>query len=292
MRSAHLRFLRVAWLITLVVAMTQSAAADAPPAPAIKLVTPGKGERRALRFTPTKGDKQTLVVTSQETKTRGGRGKKLPTERGATTRMTITHEVVDVSTAGDTRYEYVYRNAEVVEDGTTTADVVRQTKAVIQALVGTKGHSVVTNRGIVKEFAVAPPQGATPEARQDVEQTASIMQQMTDALPDEPIGVGAKWTTTMTVVSGELTVQTTTTHELVELSGTRGKIKLSIKMQGKGSGPGTLTTATTGTGERSFDLKRVVPMQVRLDAQTETKLDVDGEQLFLLSTSKMTATSR
>jgi hypothetical protein len=57
--------------------------------------------------------------------------------------------------------------------------------------------------------------------------------------------------------------------------------------RGSGSRAPDLRTTATGTGEISFDLTRVLPMQARLELRTEIEL----EQLALQKTSVMTLTS-
>jgi hypothetical protein len=118
------------------------------------------------------------------------------------------------------------------------------------------------------------------------------MGQIAQPLPEEPVGVGAKWDTTLTVTIGELTVQQHATQELVELDGTRGKIKLVLRQQGKGSGAGNLTLKATGQGEMAFDLARPVPVRAQLDMRIEVELDADGKRLAMLKTSTMTLESR
>ncbi|HSJ63449.1 MAG TPA: hypothetical protein VK922_06015, partial [Gemmatimonadaceae bacterium] len=274
--------------LVLVLAAARPAAADAPPAPTVKLVTAGKGTLRPLRFTPAKGAKHTLVMTSQEASARGARGKLPPLEQGPAVRMTIELVVTGVAPGGDIRYEYVYRKVEVVEDRTTKPDVVAQMNSMLGALVGTKGHVVHTSRGIVKESDITVAPGAGPVLRESMEGLRSALNQAMQPLPEEPLGVGARWNTTLTAQVGQVTIQQQASHELVELDGTRGKIKVTLKQQGKDNLPGDLRLAATGTGEISFDLTRVPPTQARLELRTEIEL----EQLALRKSSVMTLTSR
>lgn len=91
---------------------------------------------------------------------------------------------------------------------------------------------------------------------------------------------------------GELTGQQTTSHEFVELDGTRGKLKLVLKQQGKGSGSGNLTTAATGKGEILFDLTGLAPSHAKLELRTDVELDFDGKRLALRKTSVMSLAVR
>ncbi len=278
--------------LILAAAEARPAAAEAPPAPAIKLVAAGKGALRPLRFTPKKGARQTLVTTSQDSSAKGLRGKLPPVEPEPAIRLTSDVEVTDVTAAGDVRSTFVYRKLEAVEDRTTPPEVARRLTGMLGALDGTRGHAVVTSRGVVKSSDLEIPKAATPELRQNLESLRSMASQIAAPMPEEPIGVGAKWDMRLTVTVGELTVQQQSSHELVELDGTRGKIKIALKQQGKGSGSGNLTMTSTGHGEISFDLTRAVPVQARLEMRTEVELDFDGKRLAMLKTSVTTMMAR
>ncbi len=286
MQNSGMQHLLVA--LVLVLAAARPAAADAPPAPVLKLVTAGKGALRPLRFKPTKGAKHTIVMTTQEASVRGERGKLPPLEQAPAVRMTIELLVTDVAAGGDIRYEYVYRKVEVVEDKATNPDVVGQMNFMLGGLVGTTARIVQTSRGVVKEsdITVAPTAGSA--LRENLEGVHSTLNQVMQPLPEERLGVGARWNTTLTAKVGQVTLQQHASHELVEFDGTRGKIKVVLKQQGKDNLPGDLRTAATGTSEISFDLTRVLPTQARLELRTEIEL----EKLALHKTSVTTLTSR
>lgn len=275
----------------LVAVAARPVVADPRPAPTVKLVTAGKGALRPLRLAPVNGTKQKIVITSQDTTAKGLRGKLPPAELEPEIRMKSYVVVTEVAPSGDVHYVLAYGKFEAIEDKAAQPEVARQMNGVLGTLAGTKGRFVVTSRGIVKEVDVEVATAAAPETRAAIEGFGAAMGQIAQPLPEEPVGVGAKWDTTLTVTIGEMTVQQHTAQELVELDGTRGKIKLTLRQQGKGRGTGNLTLKATGQGEISFDLARPVPVRARLDTRIEVELDADGKRLAMLKTSAMTLES-
>src|SRR5450432_1709501 len=121
-----MKFLLVALLLVVAPA---SVFADALPTPEVKLVTAGKSSRKQLRFAPTKGTKRTIVMTSQEAKARGVKGKLPRLAALPAIRTTIDVEVTDVTGDGDVRYQVVYSKAEVVAAKNENPELVRELEA-------------------------------------------------------------------------------------------------------------------------------------------------------------------
>jgi hypothetical protein len=227
-------------------------------------------------------------MTSQESKARGLHGKLPPLEALPAIRTTVDVVITDVTADGDVRYELAYKQAEIVEGKPVKAGATRQATAAVGAFVGLKGHAIITSRGITKEIEIEPPPNATPETLQALEAARAVVSQIVEPLPDEAVGIGAKWQTSSTVTAGEITAQSTATYELVELADMRAKVKITLTVHGKGSGSGNLTVDTTGRGEKSLDLTSVIPSQARLDLRTEVGLDADRQRLAQVGMTKVT----
>ncbi len=278
-------------VIALLVVAPDVVVADAVPAPTLKLVAAGKGTKKPLRFAPVKGTKRTIVMTSQQAMARGLKGKlPAPTPTPAV-RSTIEIEVLDV-TGDDIRLAFIYKNAEVVPDKSAKPDQVKLLETALASFVGLKGTCVVTTRGVTKEVAFETPANAKPEVRTAIETAKSVATQIAQPLPEEAVGVGAKWQTTATQTAGEVTANTTAAYELLASTESSVKLKVTMSLDGKGSGAGNLTTVTTGRGETTVDLVGVVPSASKLDMRTEVGLDADGKRLAQLVTTKTTLTSK
>lgn len=277
---------RLVLLLALVFA--PAVAADAQPAATLKLVSDGKGAKQRLRFAPTKGAKYTIVSTSQESKTRGLKGKLGPAETTPLIRSTIEVEVTDVTKDGDLHYAFAYKKIEVVPDTRTKPEVVKAYETALAVAVAIKGTAVVTNRGLTKQVNFETPADASQELRNAVEMARSTMTQIALPLPEEEIGVGAQWQTTFGTTVGEITANTKVTYQLVLLANSKAKLKITTIVKGKGSGAGNLTTDTTGDGETEINLSSMIPTSSSAALRTEVGLDMDGKRLVQVGTTKVT----
>ena len=104
------------------------------------------------------------------------------------------------------------------------------------------------------------------------------MTQLATAVPDEAVGVGAKWQTTYSVTSGTADTHMETTYELVEFSGTKGKVVATIKGAGKDSSGGSSVTMT-GTSTVRFDLMRPVPIDFVYSIRSHFEATSGGDRL-------------
>lgn len=262
------------------------AVAETVPTPTLRLVSAGKGAKKQLRFTPAKGTKKTIVMTSQQAMARGLEGKLPAPEAQPAVRTTIDVEILDVTADGDIKFSFQYRAAQVVEDKRNKPDVAKQLAAALEIFGGVKGTAVVTNRGVTKDVAFDMPNAASREMRTAVDTAKSVATQLAQPFPEEAVGVGAKWQSTATQTAGEMTANTAATYELLEAKGSTVKLKITVVVKGTGSGAGNLTTETTGSGVTSLDLASLVPTQSKLDLRTEVGLDMDGKRLAQLVTTK------
>jgi hypothetical protein len=146
-----------------------------------------------------------------------------------------------------------------------------------------KGSVVVDARGMTQGIDLGADAAAAAGRLNDIR---VALEQTTNPLPEEAIGVGAKWEVA-TVVDTGLVLRGKTTFELVELKKNKGKVRFTIEQKSDPKpGPAmcpqpnvvvqpTLWTAS-GTGERSFDLSEL------LSGSYQTKLKVHNESRTFL----------
>jgi hypothetical protein len=268
------------------------ARADAVPAPTVKLVSPGKGKAQQLRVTPAKGAKQTLVITTQQSKARGLKGKLGPAEWTPALRMTGEVEVKDVTADGDIHYAFSYTKIEALPDKRVKAELAKAYEAALAPLVGIKGSGITSNRGITKDVKFDVPADASDALKAALAMARGAATQLAQPLPDEAVGIGAKWQTTSTAVIGEITAVTNATYKLVALEGTQAKLEVTVSVKGTGSGAGNLTTEAKGGGATTIDLTSFIPTASAVDLRTETGLDMDGHRLLQIDTNKVTMVAK
>jgi hypothetical protein len=177
-------------------------------------------------------------------------------------RITMDFNVTNVSVDGDIRYECKVNKAEVLEDAQVDKKDALVPKAALAEMLaeirGMKGHAIVSSRGFMKEADfVIPPKMMDPETKQFMEEIKQSPYQMSRPLPEEAVGVGAKWLTTTTVKQDGMVLKQSITSELRSLNGDAAKVSFTIKLTGSAVGLKSFTSS--GNGEMSLDLGRLFP---------------------------------
>ena len=230
-------------------------------APVVKLLSPGKDPKKPMRLTAKVGLRRTVVMRMKmgiemamgENKVRGI----LPEIR-----ITMDVNVTNVSADGDIRSEFKVNKAEVLEDAQVDKKDAQVPKAalaeVLAEMRGMKGHAIMSSRGFTKEADfVIPPKTMDPETKQFMEEIKQSPYQMSRPLPEEAVGVGAKWLTTATVKQDGTVLKQSITSELRSLSGDAAKVSFSIKLTGSAVDLKSFTSS--GNGEMNLDLGRLIP---------------------------------
>lgn len=241
----------------------------------VKLLEPGAEPRKALRFHPKPGDKQSMVMTMKI-----GMGVKvgeMPEQsiKLPTLKLVMDMTVKDVASSGDITYEIVTSDASVVDEPDVVAQVAEVMKNAMGGMKGVGGTGTISSRGISKGTDIKAPQGADPQVNQFVEQLKEMMSRVVPPLPEEPVGAGAKWEIKMSIKSQGMTVNQTAMFQLVSIEGDRGAAKTSAtqtaptqKIQNPMM-PGTKVDLTkmTGnaTGEVTFDLGKTLPPEASVE---------------------------
>jgi hypothetical protein len=274
--------------------LAPSTARAEAPAPTITVLSTGKSPTKPLRFEAKQGAKLTLEIVERSAMSRLANGKPPAPEPTLAFRTTLDADISEVRANGDFRTDVVYRKIEA--DATRmNPELARGINASLGGVVGMTGHTIVTSRGITKETDLRVPASVTPELRQKIEAFRGLQGQIISPFPDEPVGVGARWDSSLTAEvpddNGGLIVHQTTSYELVELAGTRGKLAITVKSTAS-SVDDKLTTSTTGKGEVAFDLAQVGVCSTRSEITTEVKLDDNAVHLRRVSTSTTTLTGR
>jgi hypothetical protein len=197
----------------------------------VKLVSPGKGKRTALRYAAKAGDKQQLEVALDFTEKHvapeelgGSDENKLPT-------IVLVAET-ETTTADKDGAEFALSVSGADVKETAGAKVpIDKLKTALQGLIGlTIGGKVAANgtAGEIK-LHLDKPDEAGPQLLDMVRYTLPPF----PALPAEPVGVGAKWqATTTTKVMDQVAVTQVTDYELVGHKGTTWTIKGTTKVSG------------------------------------------------------------
>jgi hypothetical protein len=144
----------------------------------------------------------------------------------------------------------------------------------------------MSDRGVNKSTDVKATADLNPQARQAMDQMKDTFSNTGIALPEEPIGVGAKWEVKQKIKSQGMTIDQTTQYELLSIDGDTLKAKATITQS---AGNQTIQNpampqmkmdlvklSSTGSGEMTTDLRQLVPVQATIDMHSDTTMAMDA----------------
>ena len=281
-------------LATLVAFSLCRIAAAAPPAdvpadaPVVKLIDAGKDPKKPLRLTAKVGLKRSMVMTMKMAMAMTLGANSMPKQDLPETRMTMDMKVTNVAPNGDIRYEFKIKKPEVIAGPNANQMVVDAMKNALKGMEGMSGYAVVTSRGFTKEADISMPANMDPQMKNFMESTKQSLHQIASPLPEEPVGVGAKWETIMKLKQNGMVLDQTATNDLVELKGDTGKINLKIKQNAErqkitqgGVTVDLISLKSTGDGIMNFDLTRLVPSLATVNLHSNSEMEAMGNKMSM-----------
>ncbi len=263
-----------------------------PPKPAgnvikasIRLLDAGRPPRRVLRYSwkPGRAERLTLDLrTMASTESEGDHPTDVPLP---SVRVGVAIEPRAVTPAGELTYAWHVTSTKVTPapgSNPQIAEGMDHEVAVIAHLVGTAD---VAPSGLAEEVAIDPTSvgdardaGATGEMVDQVRQTLTDLE---TPLPDEAIGVGARWEKVARLAARNAVVTQSETFTLASLSGDHGAVDDVLAQTAPPQDfptPGAGDSGTrgarlesmlaAGTAKARFDLTRIVPSQTTYSGTT------------------------
>lgn len=247
----------------------------------VKLLNAGAEPRRTLRIHTQPGDIQTLDITTRVATDAGlGQSVKLPAMR---TVLEVT--VKSVSPDGDIAYGKVIRDANVDDEPGVTPQIVEALRTAIRKLAGLTGSGTVSSRGFDLGSKTKIPAGTVAQMRASIEQMMDSVTAAMVPLPEDPVGPGAKWEVRRLLKSQGMTVNETTTYELVSIKGDVLNVTNTVtqhaanqQMQSPAM-PGLKVQVTdlkgNGSGDATVDLAHLFPTTAMLNSHSEISMGVN-----------------
>jgi hypothetical protein len=146
----------------------------------------------------------------------------------------------------------------------------------------------VDSRGFNRDATMELPPTIDPQMRQTLENTMQGMDQMSSPLPDEAVGIGAKWELYQQVEQNGMKVDQVTLFELVALEGDKGRLTATVTQKAgqqainapgmMGATAELLKLSSAGSGTIEFDLNHLVPMSsIAISSDYSVKVDAMGQ---------------
>jgi hypothetical protein len=284
-------------------------AAKAPAAvdqPVIKLLEPGTPEgRRRLRFTPTAGSEMSWEIVIRMNMTislKKESGEEIPMpDAGKSPAIRVPMKVVidKVDDSGDIHYTAVFEKFEAVAEEGVEPQRIEMVNAAMKQAGGMKGTVVATNRGIVKEGKFGG-DNLEPSMAQLLDSMNQSIRQASLPVPEEEVGVGAKWSVIQKPRIGGFTQEITAIYTIrsmtadgvvCEVTMSQSAASQKIKLP-EGAPKSDITLESlVGAGSGKVELTSDSPMPLHSSMKAEANLEMtlrDGPEPFKMKQKVVT----
>jgi hypothetical protein len=136
-------------------------------------------------------------------------GKRSPAAKIPEMMFEMQIDIVDVAPNGDVSATFVFTKSDVVDDPSTSKQVIDAMRTALKSVEGMRGRAVVTNRGLAKSAEIDVPENADPRIKQQMDSMKDSLANFCAPVPEEPVGIGAVWEYKAPITSsGVKTIQT------------------------------------------------------------------------------------
>ncbi len=163
------------------------------------------------------------------------------------------------------------------------ADAIKTSLAKVRGITGT---GRMTSRGVVTSFEMKLPDDADPQSRQAMEQMHDSFANSSAALPEEAVGIGAKWEQKSRHKSGGMSIDETVSYEFISLEGGRLTLRNSLTQSAANqkvenpAAPGQKLDldkmSGSGTGETTVDLGKAFPVSGNMEEKSDFTMSMDA----------------
>lgn len=281
---------------------SNAGAASVPGMPRVRLISAGAEPHAVYRLKAEAGDQQIANISANIRMGMSAAG--APGEMIAmpTMKMKAVITMKNVTADGEVDYEVEVGEADVAADSNVPAPLVEAVKASMASMKGFVVTSTMTDRYYNKKADAKIPPGTDPQTRASMEQMKESFASMKFILPEEAIGVGAKWEVKGKVKTQGATAEQTTTHELIAIEGDILTVKSSTTATAANQKiPNPLMpnlkvdlTKLTGTETETatVSLKKILPLEATANERAELSLSINagGQKQAMTMTTETRST--
>jgi hypothetical protein len=246
--------------------------AGGSPTATIKLLDAGRSPRRKLRYTWHAERREMLAVdlrTATSTETPGNPPTEIPLPP---LHIVIAIDPRSVTADAGLAYAWHVTSATVADTQETPSEVADGMRTEVSAIAHLSGSAQVNSRGLATDVSVdadsVTDAGATGQM---VEQVRQILRDLAAPLPEEDVGLGARWQKLSQLASKDAQITQTDTLSLLDLAGQKGTLDdvlaQTAPAQALATPGGTANRAqarlesmlASGDAKTHFDLSRLAP---------------------------------
>ena len=248
--------------------------------PTITLLEAGT-DPQTLRLSPTAGATEAMRMTMTMTMQMGPGTPKVEMPPMVTTMSSVVDSVSEGSIKATVKFESM-----TVEATPSTpkmlVDNLQQTLAGFESF---KSSIELDERGALLGGTIDAPQGLPAPLQQTMNQMQESFGKLQVPLPEEPVGVGGKWTALSNIEQGGMKIEQTATYEVLAREGNTVKLKVGLSqkvVEPEFSPPGMPGVTGTierydggGNGTLELQLDKLTPTESEMKMSVDMKMTVD-----------------
>jgi hypothetical protein len=268
----------------------------------VTLLAPGAEPRSRLRYAIPASYKGRMLMTTGISVSMTLGGTTLPAMPMPVMKMAADMSVTGVSASGDVSYNLAF--AEMTVDAGPGVDAAASAamQAAASGLSAVRGSATVSNRGVTRDLKIDLDQITNPALKQTMAQFSTSMQNTSMPLPEEAVGVGARWQVRQTTSANGILTYQNSVYEIVSVGGPAVALTLKVDQTAPAQAvsnpslpPGAqmqLEDLTgTGTGTIQLRLDALIPtseMSVSNTANMVATMGADTQRVNVQTTVKFT----
>jgi hypothetical protein len=247
--------------------------------PIVTVTSNGAEPRKALRYVSTKGHREHMVLDFLMAITMTVGDTSVPETKLPSLRAGADIEVTDVSPAGDLTVSTTFTDANWIAAPDMDPALLTRLNSVTTDLKGVSGTTVMTSRGIAQDVKIDASKVSNPELMQTMSAMQQMMQNVSEPLPEEPVGVGATWQVRSSVNGNGVQTFNTVSLQLIAMDDTSYTLKFTLDQTAPhqtisnpalGGAAASIDSSTgTGTGTTKVQFDMLSP-KTDLDLNSKT----------------------
>jgi hypothetical protein len=275
-------------LATLVVAApapAQTDGGDSPIAePTVEVLDTGAEPRAPLRYALAAGTSVTATQSVDQYVRQVDQEGFGNSDRVPTIDLGLRLDVQEVGPDGTARVALAFTSIDATGNGSAaSSDQARAIEIALADITDLTGETTFTNRGVQVSGSFDVPDGLPDAVTTLLDQYESQLATVTPPLPEEPVGVGARWRAMTELELGGITAQQRYVYTVESISGS--VVELSVKIlqtakpqdfeppgARKGDEYRLLSLRMTGKGSTTLDATSPIPPSAEVEAHAKQRL--------------------
>jgi hypothetical protein len=256
-------------------------------APTVELLEPGAEPRQQLRLAIPANGKEAATMTMSVRTSISAQGATLPEQA-----MKVSVRISSVAGTPEgelTPVAFTYGKFTMVPPAGAPAAAAQQMQAMLDEAASLKGSFKVDKRGFVSDPELDTSGLHNPMLVSLMSGMKQSIQQMSNPLPEEAVGVGARWRTTHDLDSMGMKIKQAAVYKVLKLSPTSAVCEIEVTQIATPSAievpnqPGLKTfldsLTGSGKGKANITLSRVFPnSSLSLTSQVDTRVEAPPDQ--------------